>query len=356
MKYASKELMQIYKELIEAMVKPELNESGEEILYTYTESSPSIIQPNKPCLISSDLLHGVNEESSKEENNIEELSQPCDFEDSLIEKDERLSTDELDVILHELDNHYKQGGNIYTSESDEEKYLVINDLHIPFQRKTVIEAILKTYGDKGYNLVLAGDILDCYDISTFPKAYAVGLGTEIKTAKDYIKRFAALFKSVYVVSGNHEGRLATYLRKRISPEVVEFLPDDILENIINDLKLDNIKYVPGDTYNWYVQIDNVIICHPRSFSKASLGTAARVQEFFTTRGFTADMFIVAHTHKLGQAVNKGGTIIESGCMCVPQDYAMDGKVSYTPEASGFVVFTSNKKKVGFNDVRLHYVG
>jgi predicted phosphodiesterase len=286
---------------------------------------------------------------------LKETVLPDNFEDSLMEE-ERLSEDQLDAIIHQLDGHYKCSGNIYKSESDDEKYVVINDLHIPFHRKEVIEALEKAYGNKGYNLVLGGDILDCYDISTFPKAYAVGLGTEIKTAKEYIKRWSGLFKKVFVVSGNHEGRLASYLRKRISPEVVQFLPDDILENIVNDLKLDNIKYVPGDTYNWFVQIDNVIICHPKSFAKSSLGTAARVQEFFTTRGFTADVFIVAHTHKLGQAIRNGGTIVESGSLCMPQDYAMDGKVSYTPEASGFVVFKSRNNKVGFNDVRLHYVG
>lgn len=292
---------------------------------------------------------------TKMTSDIGEPELPENFEDSLIE-DEMLSTDELDNLLTELDSQYKNGANLYKSETSQEKYIVINDLHIPFQRKSVIEAIENTYGKKGYNLILNGDILDCYDISSFPKAVSVSLGNEIRVCKEYLRKWSKLFKNIYVVSGNHEGRLATYLRKRIAPEVVEFLPDDMLESVVKDVKLDNIKYVPGDTTNWFIQIDNVIICHPRSFSKANLGTAQKVQEFFTTRGFAADMFIVGHTHKLGKAISKGGVIIESGCLCVPQDYAMDGKVSYTPEASGFCVFTSRNNKVGFNDVRLHYVG
>ena len=49
-------------------------------------------------------------------------------------------------------------------------------------------------------------------------------------------------------------------------------------------------------------------------------------------------------------------LVESGCLCLPQDYAMDGKVEYSsPEASAYMVFTSKDGQVGFNDVRLFYI-
>jgi len=330
MKFTNEDLVKMYKIMVE----------GKEEAVTYIQSEPFCTGPSYKVTTS---------------NKIELEEKEISLEDMITEQ-ECLSNDELDSILDELGENFKNGSNIYKSKHREQKYIVLSDTHIPFQRKKVLQAIEAKFGNKDYDLILCGDILDCHDISTFPKAYSVGFKQEISIFKDYLKRWAKIFNNVYIISGNHEARLPMYLRKRVSAEVVEMLPDDLISYAIRDLGLNNIKYTSGDTVSWYLQIDNVLLCHPRgNVSSGILATAKKVQEFFSSRGLSANVFISGHTHKMGQATHNGYMLLESGCLCLPQDYAMDGKVGYTPEASGFVTFTSKNGVVNFNDVKLHYI-
>lgn len=247
---------------------------------------------------------------------------------------------------------------IFKSETSEERYLFISDLHLPFHLDEV-EHIINNFANCGINLVVGGDMLDCHDISVFPKSHAVGLNNEVSLAKALLKDWCSKFKLVYLVAGNHEKRMASYIRKRVSPEVVTLVEDDILNLIVSDLKIPNLIYTPGDTTNWYVQIDNVILCHPEDYKKSSSGclhTATSSVEYFDAYNPDADVIILGHTHHMGMAVHRGRTVIEGGCLCQRHDYAASGKLSYTPQANGFVTFVSRDNKVHFNDIRLHYLG
>ncbi|MFA5634196.1 MAG: metallophosphoesterase [Candidatus Dojkabacteria bacterium] len=263
--------------------------------------------------------------------------------------------EEVDVesMLSTLESEFIEGNKGYISEKKEQKYLVISDTHIPFHRRKALEAIIDKYASKDYTLILLGDILDCHDISSFPKAYSVGLDREVKLLKAYLTEWSEKFDRILIVSGNHEKRMATYLRKRLAAEVVQFMPDDILDKIVTDLKLENVEYCPGDAYSWYVQVDNVMLTHPSTFITSILGTTVKVMEYFQARGTNANVFITAHTHRQGIALHNGNVLVENGCMCLPQDYAMEGKVNYKPQANGYVTFISKNNKVTFNDVRLY---
>lgn len=246
---------------------------------------------------------------------------------------------------------------VYRSESDEEHYLHISDIHIPFQLDELDE-IVDRYANRGFNLIINGDFLDCHDISTFPKSKAVGLNNEVKIAAAYLSDWSKKFKKIFLISGNHEKRMASYIRKRISPEVVQLVEDDILQYIVGTLKLDNVIYNPGDTTNWYIQIDNVVCCHPDDYKGSTTGmlqTATHALGYFETYNKNVDVVILGHTHHLGIGVFKNKIVAEAGCMCQPQDYAASGRLNYKPQANGYITFTSREGRVSFNDVKLRFI-
>lgn len=242
-------------------------------------------------------------------------------------------------------------GNIYKSKNNNQKYLVISDLHIPFHLDKVLE-IINEYGNKDYSVIIAGDALDCHDISVYPKSKNVGLANEVNMFKDILKLCSKLYNDVYIISGNHSRRHSSYLRKRISSEVVAFIQDDILENIVTSLKLQNIHYTSGDTLNWYIQIDNVILAHPDTYKKSILGTVQDTYNYFDARNTSANIFMIGHTHALGMCMYKNRTLVEIGCMCQPQEYSMSGNLAYTPQSNGYCIFESINGKVTFNNIKL----
>jgi hypothetical protein len=164
---------------------------------------------------------------------------------------------------------------------------------MPFQINEV-DKIINMCGNRDMNLIIAGDALDCFDISVFPKSKAVGLSNEVNLFKDFLRKCSIKFNDIYLIGGNHEARHSTYLRKRLSPEISSLIGDDILENIVNSLKLPNLHYTSGDTLNWYVQIDNVIIAHPSSYKRSILGTVQDTFNYFDARGSDATVFLIGH--------------------------------------------------------------
>lgn len=246
---------------------------------------------------------------------------------------------------------HETANNVYRSSKKKQEYLVISDLHIPFQIKEV-DKIIEMCGNRGMHLVIAGDALDCFDISVFPKSKAVGLANEVNLFKDFLRKCSLKFEKVYLVGGNHEARHSTYLRKRLSPEISSLIGDDILENIVNSLKLPNLHYTSGDTLNWYVQIDNVIIAHPSSYKRSILGTVQDTYSYFDARGTDATVFLIGHTHHMGISIYKNRVIGELGCLCVEQDYSLSGNIAYSPATNGYCIFISNNNQVTFNDIML----
>lgn len=279
----------------------------------------------------------VTEESTVEVNHLEDF---CTHYDTQVQKKAQLESLSAD-----------ESSNIYVSDSAHQKYLVLSDLHIPFHISELYQ-ILESYGNKSYDLILAGDMVDCYDISVFPKSKSVGLSNEINILKELLVKCSKLFRKVYLISGNHSRRLASYIRKRLNPEVSALVQDDIIEYITSSLKLNNVYYTPGDTKNWFIQIDNVVLAHPDTYKKSILGTALDTYHYFDARGTSASVFMIGHTHALGMTCFKNRVLIETGCTCLEQDYSMSGNLAYMPQQNGFVVFQSNDNKVTFNDIKL----
>lgn len=105
-----------------------------------------------------------------------------------------------------------------------ERYIVLNDVQIPFQDRQALDMVLCFAEDlKPEGGVLNGDITDCYMISDFDKNPLTkeGLKAEIDQSGQLMKRFGrAVKKHRHWICGNHEDRMRRYLW-RSAPALVE---------------------------------------------------------------------------------------------------------------------------------------
>lgn len=97
------------------------------------------------------------------------------------------------------------------SEPSLDVCVVISDLHYPFHLEPALRNVYRLLEDlQPQTLVLNGDILDCYSISSFegdPRKPL--LADEIKGAKAIIEKFRSIVPhaDMHFIEGNHEERL-----------------------------------------------------------------------------------------------------------------------------------------------------
>lgn len=241
--------------------------------------------------------------------------------------------------------------NIYISENAVQRYLHLCDLHIPFHLKE-LDSIIENEADKDTILILNGDLMDCYDVSVFPKSQSVGLKNEVNIFKLFLQKCSSLFKKIYITQGNHDFRVSSFLRKKISSDVISLIPDDIIEIVLNDIKLSNIYYAKGDRNNWFIQVDNAIFAHPIDYKSGILGTSLMVMNYFDARNTSANVFISAHSHAFGKSMYKGRVLVDGGCCCEEPDYSNSGKLTYIPQVNGYLRIVSRNNIISFNDIEL----
>jgi len=149
------------------------------------------------------------------------------------------------------------------------KFVVISDIHYPYEDKNAIKAFLKFLKDNEvHTVILNGDILDMYDVSSFDKSpdRIQGLQKELDKAQKLFKDIRAIKPNVRIVfiKGNHEYRLERYLMKH--PEL--FSLDALkLPNLLN-LKDFNIEY-----YDKKFKLGSLLLTHGSIVRKFSSYTA-----------------------------------------------------------------------------------
>lgn len=239
--------------------------------------------------------------------------------------------------------------------SDIKKVLVLSDLHIPFHKDKEIIDIVKEHSNVNL-IILAGDILDCFSVSTFPKEMHIPLYEELKIASSFLKKIDRLKPNTkkIVFRGNHEFRFKRYLAK-FQSEFSPLVSDDILEILKNgftyrDYK--NIKRVVeplSDNFtiidSWYYIYKDLILAHPTNFSKIPMRTCVSTYDYFKNQGVDFNALAIGHTHKAGSLIHGGTLLCELGCLCEQMDYANNGNVNYTPQTNGYGVFVFHKGKV-----------
>lgn len=247
------------------------------------------------------------------------------------------------------------------------KILCISDLHIPFERDDLIHNIISSHKDADV-LVVNGDMLELYAVSTWPKDRGVVLKHEYMIAMEYLKLFSETFPAVVLVRGNHEVRLQSYFNQNVSRSVSFLVQKDIMArlasgevyddhgNIVKKHNFSNVYFDSGPEA-WFVKIGKTVFLHPKTMSSKIEGrTAISAEEYFMERT-DVDSIIVAHTHKQAWIPSRGKICIEQGCLCCPLDYEKQGKLNFKPTTLGYtVVYQDADGNTDFNATRPIYLG
>lgn len=250
--------------------------------------------------------------------------------------------------------------------NDTERVLVLSDLHIPFHKDKEIIDIVKEYSNVDL-IILAGDILDCFSVSTFPKEMHIPLYEELKIASSFLKKIDRLTPNTkkIVFRGNHEFRFKRYLAK-FQSEFSPLVSDDILEILKNGFTYRDYKNRKrvieplSDNFtiidSWYYTYKDLILAHPTNFSKIPMRTCVSTYDYFKNQGIDFNALAIGHTHKAGTLIHGGILLCELGCLCEQMDYANNGNVNYTPQTNGYGVFVFHKGKVDIYNSGTKFIG
>ena len=239
--------------------------------------------------------------------------------------------------------------------NDIERVLVLSDLHIPFHKEEDIINIIKKHSNVS-TIIFAGDILDCFSVSTFPKEMHIPLYEELKTASAFLRRIDRLTPNTkkIIFRGNHEFRFKRYLAK-FQSEFSPLVSDDVLEIIQHGFTYRDYRNVKrtveplSDNYevidSWYYIYKDLVLAHPTNFSKIPMRTCVSAYDYFKNQGVDFNALAIGHTHKAGTLIYGGTLLCELGCLCRQMDYANNGNVNYTPQTNGYGLFVFHKDKV-----------
>jgi hypothetical protein len=239
--------------------------------------------------------------------------------------------------------------------------LVLNDLHIPFHREeTIIDIILK-HRDNINTIVFGGDIIDCEAISVYPKVQRKSLIQEMEYTYKFLKRVDRLTPNIkkILIWGNHEYRFVRFLAEKGS-QLSTLHSDNIIEEIVGgfthydrETKIKKVFKPLSDNFvvinNWFCQIGDTIIAHPKNFSKVNMKTAVNAVSYFIAQGFIFSAILVAHTHKAGTAFTFKKYAVETGCLCKSMEYSASGNINYTPQNYGYFLLEQENGVIDKNN-------
>lgn len=109
-------------------------------------------------------------------------------------------------------SHNKEMVNVHLNEG---RYLILSDIHIPYHDMEALSTALEWGLNNEVDcIVLNGDIMDCYPVSSFIKEVGMpSLKEEIEMTKTFFAYLRELFPiiPIYYKLGNHEERVRNYL-------------------------------------------------------------------------------------------------------------------------------------------------
>ena len=241
---------------------------------------------------------------------------------------------------------------------DETRILCISDMHIPFNRD--IKEFFK-YKGKVDTLVLNGDIIDNYSMSSFTKMYRLSLVEELIRARELLIELIEEIepKKVTVVTGNHEIRLGKKIADKIGSDLLDLMPRDALAflfdtgfNYYDRIKKCKTVYTPIDEEvdcevnyvgNFWTKEGKIIFVHPQAFRGTTLGTVGKAYDYFTAIGEDFQSIIMAHTHKLGMYVMNDKYLYEQGtCANLNHMDYHDLKLPKSSQVNGYMYIIQDK--------------
>lgn len=222
--------------------------------------------------------------------------------------------------------------------------LVFGDVHIPFEDARAVDVMLRFASHLQPDvIILGGDIIDCYELSRFPKDPRRGASfrAELEKGREFLERVrSACPKSkIQYVIGNHEFRLKSYIIKQ-APALAGANGSTIQSLLgMDKLRVECIENEGDQFIDTYTTFGGILIGHFDVLSSLPGNTARRLLDIYS------ESCIQGHTHSMASACktvypDKQIMGFENGCLC-------DLKPSYcTPRnwVQGFTVI--HKEKIG----------
>jgi predicted phosphodiesterase len=271
----------------------------------------------------------------------------------------------LQRLKNEIENKNSDEGYI--------KCLILNDLHIPYQRDDVLTEIEK-YRNVDY-IILGGDTIDCESCSSFDVKDRPSVEEELVATHEFLSKINEIVNSektkIIAIRGNHEYRYSKEIIKLQEKQLQKMLNPNLLSMIQNGFtyyeKNKDITYKPISNFeyidDWKVRLfDNLIVAHPTDFSGIDGKMCEKVSEHFLNRHMAEadDVLIFGHTHKFSNLkVNRrqGMFVVENSCMCKPMSYADAGKLGYNPQNYGYTYLKFKEgQKIDINDIKIVHLG
>jgi predicted phosphodiesterase len=198
-------------------------------------------------------------------------------------------------------------------------YAILNDIHIPYHDKKVLNLVLSFLKKKEVKIdeiILNGDIVDCYPISTFDKKpfSPSSIDLEIEELEKFIKELQKITPKITYIAGNHEDRTRKWIWKN---EVIHRLGQDRGIQVsklsfatlygLDELGVKYLEYGDG------VWLGKLFCTHGRVVRKHSAFSAKAEWE---GNGCST---LTGHTHRIGRysVTLRGGTYasFENACLC-----------------------------------------
>lgn len=199
------------------------------------------------------------------------------------------------------------------------KIAIISDIHVPFQHdEDLNRALLEIKNEKPDAIVIAGDLVDFWELSKFDKVPNFGklVKEEIALAKDIlteIRRDNPQAK-IYLIEGNHEFRIKAYAIRNAPALYDEYFLRDALE--LSKLKITWVGTKHGSA-RWtdtYIDIEGMHIGH---FDRVNQGSGQTARQLMMKKGGS---FVQGHVHRAAIVYFRDidGNItfgVENPCLC-----------------------------------------
>lgn len=198
---------------------------------------------------------------------------------------------------------------------NEKRIGILSDIHFPYYDRVALEAAIKYLIDWNPDcLILNGDIIDCFHLSTFEKDKRQrSFKYELDMLKNFFDQLRELFPTQRIIYkiGNHEERYEKQILANV-PELIE-LEYFHFENVIKSNQF-NIEVVKGKRV---ILVGKLNVIHGHELPR---GMAAPVNP---ARGFflrTKASTIGGHHHQSSEHIENdlNGNIIgafSTGCLC-----------------------------------------
>ncbi len=198
-------------------------------------------------------------------------------------------------------------------------YVVLSDIQFPFHDPKALNLALAFIDDlKPHGVVLAGDIADCYSLSSFDKSplTAASLELEIQLTRGLMERLSKVTRERVFLGGNHEARLTAHLWR--NPQLWRELDPASRKRIAKALDFPTVFGLADYGFSWrpyggVYKLGKLTVTHG-SIVRQDSGASAKAH--LLKYGGSV---LHGHTHRGGSYFRRNGTGVfvayENFCLC-----------------------------------------